>query len=101
MRAAILTIPLTLLLAAPAAASPLRLEVGPVAGAVALDPALADYRWDTRPGLEADEGAYVIAPDRQGIMGTPVLVYRANDGTASNEKRLTWPELRSHLLSEM
>lgn len=37
----------------PAAAEPWRLEVGPVAGAVALDPALSDYRWATEPSLQA------------------------------------------------
>jgi hypothetical protein len=41
------------LLATASVAAPWRLEVGPVAGAVSLDPALADYRWATTPSLQA------------------------------------------------
>jgi hypothetical protein len=41
------------LLAVPAAADPWQLEVGPMAGAVGLDPALANYRWDTQPSLQS------------------------------------------------
>ncbi|CAM2069397.1 Nitrous oxide reductase accessory protein NosL [Sulfidibacter corallicola] len=62
---------------------------------------IAEMGTAPRPWLKADEGAYIIAPDRQGIMGTPVLVYRGVDGHATNEKRLTWPELRRRLLSGM
>jgi len=44
---------LTVLLAGTAAAEPWQLEIGPVAGAVSLDPALANYRWDTQPSLQS------------------------------------------------
>ena len=52
---------LAILAHGPAAAGgdPWQLEVGPVAGATALDPQLADYRWDTAPRFESGLGAMV------------------------------------------
>lgn len=44
---------------ADAGSGPWQLEVGPVAGATALDPQLADYRWDTAPRFESGLGAMV------------------------------------------
>ncbi len=44
---------------AEAGGEPWQLEVGPVAGATALDPQLADYRWDTAPRFESGLGAMV------------------------------------------
>lgn len=89
---------LLLVAAVPAAAAPWRLEVGPLAGAVSLDPALADYRWDTAPRFEGGLTAGVARG--RWALGLRVLRAGTTQGTGLGDAyadpavRLTRSELQ-------